>query len=166
MRRILIVCTVLAAAGCANQAPTFDDLTPPQRQKLLSMQYSTDRPDRPFTVLGPVDGAACGSSSAQTSEDLQNKAMEGAMVKAVLLGADGVTGTFCRSGADRDLLDLCNAPMKCYGQAIKFTDGSAPVEPAAPLPVEQPMPQTPPPPVEPQPVQPPAEPAPEANPSQ
>jgi hypothetical protein len=140
MRRILIACAVLAAAGCANHAPTFDDLTPAQRQKLLGMQYSSDRPDRPYTVLGHVDGEACSSSAAVNREDAENKAMEGAMAKAVLLGADGVTNTYCQSSSGRDLLSFCSEPVKCNGEAIKFTNpaDAQPVAPPAPLPPQQP----------------------------
>lgn len=120
MKNILAICAVVATAGCASRGPSIDDLTPAQRARVMAMQMNPELGNRAYSVVGHVDGTACARDANQPQDESKDHALQGAMVQAVLLGADALTNTYCIRSLDADLMSFCGAPVKCGGDAIKY----------------------------------------------
>ena len=109
----------LMMAGCMGN-PRIEDFTPQQRAKLSSIVILQDAPDRPYEVLGTVNGLSCNRNKYQAPDISDRDAMEGLKLRAAKLGADAVINTFCQKNSDTDWRNNCWSSVKCIGDAVRF----------------------------------------------
>lgn len=100
--------------------PRIENMNSAQRARLSHIEiYKTDI-DKPYVILGEVDGLSCNRNKYQAQDVSYDEALQGVKLKAVMLGADAVVNTFCQKNSDTDWINNCWASVKCIGDAIQY----------------------------------------------
>jgi hypothetical protein len=118
-KHFLIVAGACFISACAMN-PRIDSLTPAQRSKLVNIEVFKSDIQKPYTVLGQVDGLSCNRNKYQAQDVTYDEAMQGIRIRATLLDADAVVNVFCQKNSDTDWANNCWASIKCIGDAVKY----------------------------------------------
>ena len=119
MKRLTLVCCCVMLSGCMSN-PRIEDLSSADRSKAASIQIFQAAPERPYDVIGTVDGLSCNRNKYQAQDVSDGEALQAVKIKAARMGADAVTNTFCQKNSDTDWRNNCWASVKCVGDAVRF----------------------------------------------
>lgn len=100
--------------------PRIENISSAQRSKLNKIEVHKTDIDRPYEIIGEVDGLSCNRNKYQAQDVSYDEALQGVKLKAVMLGADAVINTFCQKNSDTDWTNNCWASVKCIGDAIQY----------------------------------------------
>lgn len=100
--------------------PRIENISSAQRSKLNKIEVHKADIDRPYEIIGEVDGLSCNRNKYQAQDVSYDEALQGVKLKAVMLGADAVINTFCQKNSDTDWTNNCWASVKCIGDAIQY----------------------------------------------
>lgn len=109
-----VVCAGVIS-GCVHNAD-INSLTDDQRTRLCSIKIIHGSVDRPYRVIGTVQGSSCEDSGHEPGI---HYALENVKANAVLVGADAVINTDCHNPGI-DWFINCMTLIECSGEAIKF----------------------------------------------
>lgn len=106
-------------SGCAMN-PRVESLTPAQRSRIAAIKVFKTDIQRPYFVVGQVDGLSCDRNVYQEQDVTYGEAMQGVRIRAILLDADAVINVVCQRNTGTDWTNNCWASIKCFGDAVKY----------------------------------------------
>jgi hypothetical protein len=121
LRRSILysLCATLFLVGCGS-TPRIEDMSSAQRAKIASIQVMELQPQRPYEVVGTVDGLACKRNAYMETEVSRSEAYDELKIKAAAIGADAVINVVCQKSSSTDWRNNCWASDKCIGDAVRF----------------------------------------------
>ena len=118
-KKIIILSLSLLMTACMAN-PRIETMNSAQRAKLNKIEVYKTEIERPYEIIGEVDGLSCNRNKYQAQDVSYDEALQGIKLKAVMLDADAVINTFCQKNSDTDWTNNCWASVKCIGDAIKY----------------------------------------------
>ncbi|MCP3945078.1 MAG: hypothetical protein GY710_26870 [Desulfobacteraceae bacterium] len=110
---------LLLFAGCASN-PSITSLRPEQRARLNTIKIFKRGVNRPYKILGSVEGLSCRRNAHQRKAPTKHEAIEGVRLEAAILEADAVINTACQVNSEPDWRNNCWSSVVCVGDAIKY----------------------------------------------
>ncbi len=118
-KHIVALFIPLLFSACMGN-PRIENMNSAQRARLSHIEIYNADIDKPYVILGEVDGLSCNRNKYQAQDVSYDEALQGVKLKAVMLGADAVVNTFCQKNSDTDWINNCWASVKCIGDAIQY----------------------------------------------